>query len=66
MIHMMGETDGNGSAAADEMEICIVCGCMTDVPKNRPISLRKNYVQGGGQLCGECFRHIYHTDDVRP
>ena len=42
-----------------EMEKCSLCDKETDVPKNMPIDLRKNYVEGAGQLCAGCYNKIY-------
>jgi hypothetical protein len=38
----------------DEHEKCVMCGALTDVPKNMHIDLRKHYVEGAGQLCNNC------------
>ena len=45
--------------AMKEMEKCSLCDKETDVPKNTPIDLRKNYVEGAGQLCDGCYNKIY-------
>lgn len=45
----------------DKMEICTRCGKATDVPRNLDIDLRKNYVEGIGQLCGLCYNLIYNN-----
>ena len=44
---------------ATDFEKCVVCGKQTDVPKTKDISERKYYIEGAGQLCGECFFEIY-------
>ena len=41
-------------ATNSEMEVCVNCGVITDVPKSMPIELRKNYIEGIGQLCDKC------------
>ena len=38
-----------------EMERCVLCWRLTDVPKSTPISQRKAYIQGAGQLCDSCY-----------
>ncbi len=38
---------------------CILCGKETNIPVNTPIYLRKNYVEGAGQLCDDCAKKIY-------
>jgi|APGre2960657373_1045057.scaffolds.fasta_scaffold637387_2 hypothetical protein len=40
-------------------ELCISCGVETEIPVNTPIDFRKNYVEGCGQLCPDCFIRIY-------
>ena len=44
-----------------EMEKCVLCGKETDVPMNMSIDLRKNYVEGAGQLCDGCYLKLYDT-----
>lgn len=46
-------------------EVCTVCGAPTGVPVDTPVSQRKCYVPGGGQLCEACCQALYHTDDLR-
>lgn len=50
---------------ASSLEICIVCGKITGVPKDKPVSERKTYMEGAGQLCENCCWEIYGTDDLR-
>lgn len=40
-------------------EKCVCCGCDTGVPFNMPISERKYYEAGSGQLCGNCYIRLY-------
>ena len=47
------------------LERCIACGEMTDIPVNLPISERKTYVPGAGQLCEKCCVELYGTKDLR-
>ena len=42
-----------------EMEKCILCDCETQVPRNRHVSYRENYVEGAGQLCPPCYSKTY-------
>ncbi len=35
-------------------EICVLCGADTGVPTELSVSLRKNYIEGCGQLCERC------------
>ena len=41
------------------IENCVLCDKETDVPINLDINLRKNYVDGVGQLCPACYNKIY-------
>jgi hypothetical protein len=43
-----------------EMEVCSYCGERTNVPVNQDVDLRENYVEGAGQLCGECYNKVYN------
>ena len=42
-----------------EFEKCVNCGAETDVPIDQHIDLRKNYVEGAGQLCPGCYNKFY-------
>lgn len=39
-------------------ERCVCCGIDTGVPRDLHISKRSYYIQGAGQLCGNCFRSM--------
>lgn len=41
------------------MERCACCGRTTDIPENMPVSKRKFYIEGGGQLCRDCYYELY-------
>jgi dTDP-4-dehydrorhamnose reductase len=40
-------------------EKCINCGKDTNVPADTPIDMRKNYIEGAGQLCDDCMVKVY-------
>ena len=40
-------------------EFCYMCNEETNVPKARPISERRYYVEAAGQLCRRCFYDSY-------
>lgn len=40
---------------SEEMERCVLCWRLTDVPKTRPVSQRIGYIEGVGQLCESCY-----------
>lgn len=37
-----------------ELEVCVLCGKVTNVEHSTPIDQRKGYVAGVGQLCDSC------------
>ena len=51
--------------AAVKMERCVLCGSITDVPFDLPISERVRFVVGVGELCETCCRELYHVNDLR-
>ena len=44
---------------SEEMERCVLCWRLTDVPKTRPVSQRIGYIEGVGQLCESCYCTLY-------
>lgn len=40
-------------------DVCICCNKDTGVLSCANVDLRKNYIDGAGQLCDECFVGIY-------
>lgn len=46
------------SAHGMKMKRCVLCLQLTSVLKNTPISQRKYYVQGQGQLCAKCYYEL--------
>ena len=44
-------------------EYCILCGKLTETAKEQPLSERKYYIEGAGQLCRECYQAIYVLRD---
>lgn len=42
-----------------ETDKCAYCGCDTGIPKDTPISNRKYYIQGSGQLCNKRYTELY-------
>lgn len=42
-----------------ELEPCVLCRCMTSVPKSQSVTEREYYVQGAGQLCEIFYRRVY-------
>lgn len=43
----------------EKRERCAVCGKMTEYTKDTPISERLGYIEGGGQLCKDCYYEMY-------
>ncbi len=44
---------------AEEMDLCVYCGRLSEEKKSTPINLRKYYIEGAGQLCKKCYEYIY-------
>ena len=42
-----------------EKDKCVICGTITQYNKTDNVSIRKDYVEGAGQLCGACFKIVY-------
>jgi hypothetical protein len=42
-----------------DKELCIRCGKPTIYRPNTPVTLRRYYVEGSGQLCEKCFYELY-------
>lgn len=40
-------------------EICIRCGRETEYDVSTPITARRYYVEGSGQLCHLCYQELY-------
>ena len=49
----------------DTVEYCIICGAKTNELKSTPVSARRCYVQGCGQLCDRCCLELYGVRDLR-
>lgn len=41
-----------------EFETCVICKCITHIPKNQPIKERQDYIVGQGQLCYACYKEV--------
>lgn len=48
-----------GGKRRKQMERCVLCWRMTDVPQDTPLSHRRYYVQGQGQLCENCYYELF-------
>lgn len=44
-----------------DKEKCVSCNEVTPYTKNTHITERHYYVEGGGQLCKECYTEIYNN-----
>ena len=40
-------------------EKCVVCEKETEYDEKQHIDYRKHYIEGGGQLCKNCYERIY-------
>ena len=45
--------------ANDHFEKCVICGADTAYKISTPISQRKYYVEGSGQICTKCHFDLY-------
>lgn len=49
-----------GEKIKEEKDKCISCGVETPYNKSTHIDMRKNYIEGAGQLCAGCYEKIYN------
>jgi len=42
-----------------ERERCIRCGVETEYNVSTPVTVRRWYIEGSGQLCEECYFTLY-------
>lgn len=42
-------------------ERCVLCGRLINVERDCPISMRKYYIAGAGQLCRSCYYDVYES-----
>lgn len=47
-------------------ESCVRCGRYTDVNKDTLVYIRLYYIEGGGQLCKECYDKTYDGKNDEP
>ena len=45
----------------EQKELCIRCNKPTSYHPNTPITLRRYYVEGSGQLCPLCYQELYEV-----
>ena len=53
MKNLITETDGA------KLDKCVLCGENTPYTESTHIDYRNFYVEGCGQLCGECWDKVY-------
>ncbi len=53
MSDILKETD------SVKLEKCVICGSETPYTENTHIDYRNFYVEGCGQLCGECYNKVH-------
>lgn len=44
---------------AKQYDVCVMCGDITEYQKNQPITSRRDFIEGVGQLCSDCFTKTY-------
>ena len=47
-------------------EFCIRCGMETEYDVSTPVTVRRFYVEGAGQLCEACFHILYPVPGASP
>ena len=47
------------------LEKCVVCDIETNVPVNQHIDYRHYYIEGGGQLCKECYENLNNKKYIK-
>ena len=60
-----GKSNASPSENPEEMERCVICGRVTDVPVSLPISKRKTYMPAAGPLCEDCCGKYCGAKDLR-
>jgi hypothetical protein len=48
-----------------ELEVCVSCNELTDVPKNMHVDQREHYVEGAGQLHPHCYEEVYTPENIK-
>lgn len=51
-------------AAKETKEFCVRCGKETPYQISTPITSRLYFVEGAGQLCGECWNKLWPREEV--
>lgn len=46
-----------------EKELCVRCGKETAYDINMPVTIRRWYAEGAGQLCEACWRKLWPTKE---
>lgn len=46
-----------------EKEICVRCGKQTPYDQSTPVTVRRYFVEGAGQLCPDCWRRLYEREE---
>jgi hypothetical protein len=50
-----------------QRDLCVGCGKVTEYSRNEPITPRRDFIEGAGQLCSDCFTKTYgpETEEYR-
>ena len=46
-----------------EKELCVRCGKQTPYDQSTPVTVRRYFVEGTGQLCPDCSRRLYEREE---
>ena len=58
-MNTMDVAEGMKGQLMKQKELCIRCNKPTLYNPNTPITLRRYYVKGSGQLCPLCYQELY-------
>ena len=53
----------NQKEAGMEKEKCVRCGKETLYDQSTPVTVRRYFVEGAGQLCPDCWRKLYEREN---
>ncbi len=57
---MDSQTSRNDGIKGDSViEFCVRCGKPTPYDQSTPVTARRYFVEGAGQLCPDCWRRLY-------
>lgn len=49
----------SGKVSLTDYELCVLCGKSSEYTIETDVRNRMGYVEGAGQLCGDCYADLY-------